>query len=111
LPKKRIPGLLLPNENEMKKKKPRGFSAEFLAGVDGILITAIQWKDNKTVSLLSTFVGKEPISEVQKFDKKLKKRIPVECPKVVQIYNKHMGGVDLLDSIIGRYRIAMRSKK
>lgn len=110
LRKNRIPGLLLPNENEMKKK-PRGFSAECLAGVDGIPITAIQWKDNKTVSLLSTFVGKEPISEVQRFDKKLKKRIPVECPKVVQVYNKHMGGVDLLDSIIGRYRIAMRSKK
>jgi len=43
--------------------------------------------------------------------KKNKKRVPVECPKVIQIYNKHMGGVDLLDSIIGRYRIAMISKK
>lgn len=86
-------------------------SSECLAGVDGIPVTAVQWKDNRMVTLLSTFVGKEPVSEVQRYDKKLKKRIPLKCPEIIQIYNKHMGGVDLLDSIIGRYRIAMRSKK
>lgn len=33
------------------------------------------------------------------------------CPYVITTYNKHMGGVDLLDSLIGRYKIIMRSKK
>lgn len=48
-----------------------------------------------------------------KFKDSIKKlsRVPVDCPRVVQVYNRHMGGVDLLDSIIGRYRITMRSKK
>lgn len=69
LRKNRTPGLLLPNKNEMKKKQ-RGFSSECLTQVDGIPVTAVQWKDNKTVSLLSTFVGKEPTTEVQRFDKK-----------------------------------------
>lgn len=35
----------------------------------------------------------------------------VDCPKIVQIYNKNMGGVNLLDSLLGLYRINVRSKK
>lgn len=35
----------------------------------------------------------------------------VPCPNVVIEYNKHMGGVDLMDSLLGRYKIVMRSRK
>ena len=35
----------------------------------------------------------------------------VACPKLVKFYNMHMGSVDLLDSILGYYRIRIRSKK
>lgn len=37
--------------------------------------------------------------------------ILVQRPKIIEVYNKHMGGVDLMDSMIGRYRIKMRSTK
>ena len=33
------------------------------------------------------------------------------CVKVVHVYNRHMGGVDLLDSLIGLYRTKIRSRK
>lgn len=61
--------------------------------------------------LLSTFVGSDPVSNVKRYDRSRKEHIFISYPKIVQIYNKHMGGVDLLDSLIGRYRIIMRSKK
>ncbi len=35
----------------------------------------------------------------------------VPCPAVVKEYNKNMGGVDLLDSLLALYRIKIRSKK
>lgn len=37
------------------------------------------------------------------------KEIP--APQVVDVYNKHMGGVDLLDSLLGLYRISIRSRQ
>jgi len=35
----------------------------------------------------------------------------VPFPNIVSIYNKHMGGVTLLDANIGRYKISIKSRK
>ncbi|XP_053968544.1 uncharacterized protein LOC128869976 [Anastrepha ludens] len=35
----------------------------------------------------------------------------VSCPNIVKEYNRHMGGVDLMDSLIGRYKIRMKTGK
>lgn len=35
----------------------------------------------------------------------------VPCPKAIDTYNKYMGGVDFLNSMLGYYRINIRSKK
>lgn len=110
LRRNRVPGLLLPDDKTLKTK-PRGFSAECLAEVDGEAVTAVVWKDNKCVTLLSTLSGKLPETEVRRYDKKNKTRTSVPCPNIVGVYNKHMGGVDLLDAHIARYRVVMRSKK
>ncbi|CAH2096797.1 unnamed protein product [Euphydryas editha] len=37
--------------------------------------------------------------------------VQVQCPRVIKDYNAHMGGVDLMDSFIGRYRIRIKSRK
>nr|CAI5855196.1 unnamed protein product [Callosobruchus analis] len=34
-----------------------------------------------------------------------------ECPQTILKYSEYMGGVDLLDSMLGYYRINVRSKK
>ena len=41
----------------------------------------------------------------------MKENISVTCPKLVEQYNHHMGGVDLLDSVLGYYRNKIRSRK
>ncbi|CAG4988189.1 unnamed protein product [Parnassius apollo] len=95
----------------MKKSVPRGSYEEQMTSFEGVDLTAVSWKDNKPVTFLSSYVGAEPVSLVERFDKVNKTRIKITCPRVIKEYNAHMGGVDLLDSFIGRYRISMRSRK
>jgi len=71
----------------------------------------VSWKDNKIENVTSTFIGALEPTKVRRNDKKTKKNVDVERPKIIEVYNKHMGGVDLMDSLIGRYRIIMRTKK
>lgn len=106
----RIPNCKIPTEKEAAKL-PRGTSGEFVTNFEGTDISNTFWKDNKMVVLLSSFIGVDPESNVGRYDRKNKEKISIPCPAVVKQYNRHMGGVDLLDSIIGRYKISMRSKK
>ncbi|XP_065323148.1 piggyBac transposable element-derived protein 3-like [Gordionus sp. m RMFG-2023] len=93
------------------EKEIRGSSFEHMANIEGIDITSLVWKDNKTVTFLSTLYGKLPQSHIERYYRKTKKRLNIACPMLVKQYNKHMGGVDLLDSNIGRYHNTTRSKK
>ncbi|CAG4951044.1 unnamed protein product [Parnassius apollo] len=103
-----------PNININKKaleKKERGYYSEKRVAVDNVKLSVTSWVDNKAVSLCSSYVGKEPMGVVKRYSKKHKRRVDVSCPKAVSIYNKYMGGVDLLDAMLGFYRIKIRSKK
>lgn len=77
---------------------------------DGVDFSATVWKDNKVVTLLSTYIGSQPVSNIWRYDKRLK-QIDISYPKIVQKYNMHMGGVDLMNSYLGRYRIRVKSPK
>ncbi|GBP47242.1 PiggyBac transposable element-derived protein 2 [Eumeta japonica] len=108
----RLVNCKLPDKKElMKKCYPRGAYEEQSTTFQDIDMTAVCWKDNKAVTLLSTYVGSEPVTKVDRFDKSKKAKIKIDCPHIIKEYNAHMGGVDLMDSFIGRYRIAMRSRK
>lgn len=106
----RIPNCKLPDDKEMKKKE-RGSSVEYCATVDGVDISTTSWKDNKLVHLASSFAGEEPKSVVRRYDKSSKTHIEIDRPFVVNEYNRHMGGVDLINSIMGRQKILLRSKR
>lgn len=106
----RLGGAKLPTKKEMSREG-RGSTAELHATVDDTTVAVISWLDNKVVHLCSTYVGVTPTTIVRRYDRKRKLYHEVSCPKAVQLYNRHMGGVDTLDSMLGYYRIKVRSKK
>lgn len=90
------------------KKKGRGAFEEKETKVNGVSVRAVKWFDNRAVTLLSTFASANPPPTAERWDKKSKALIPVKCPSIVNMYNKGMGGVDLLDSLIALYRTKIR---
>ncbi|XP_071053564.1 piggyBac transposable element-derived protein 3-like [Onthophagus taurus] len=107
----RIPGLKLPTEKELKRRG-RGAYDEFRTSVgDGIKLRVVQWFDNKSVRVASTFCGAQPVDAVHRFDRKQKTTIDVNRPNIIKQYNMFMGGVDLLDGLISYYRISLRSRR
>lgn len=108
----RLPNNKLPNQkNFMKKSVPRGSYEEHMTTYDGTDVSVTMWKDNKVVTLLSTYVGAEPVQKINRYDKSKKEKVQIDCPQIVKDYNSHMGGVDLLDSYIGRYHISIKNRK
>lgn len=99
------------SEDKAMKKKGRGAFEEKATSHDGVQLRAVKWHDSCAVHLLSTFASANPTISVQRWDKKKKEAVQVTCPSVVQAYNKSMGGVDLLDSLIALYRTKVRSRK
>lgn len=102
----------LPTKQDvMKTSVPRGSYEEYVTNFEGVDMTTVSWKDNKQVILASTYVGAQPVENIERFDKKEKRRIAITCPKLIKEYNAHMGGVDLMDSFLGRYKIRIKSRK
>ncbi|KAJ8930958.1 hypothetical protein NQ314_016193 [Rhamnusium bicolor] len=96
----RLPNCQLLTELLLKKAS-RSISHEYVATVDGVDISSLIWKDNKYVTFISSFAGKNPVSKVRRFDHNEKKNIDVDCPYIITEYNRHIGRVDLLDSLMG----------
>ena len=58
------------------------------------------WFDNKKVLTVSNFAGKEPTDFCKRYERTEKKKIDVEWPNSVAVYNKFMGGVDKTDMLL-----------
>uniref|UniRef100_A0A669E9M9 PiggyBac transposable element-derived protein 3 n=1 Tax=Oreochromis niloticus TaxID=8128 RepID=A0A669E9M9_ORENI len=106
----RLPGINLKSDADLKRAGHGAFE-EKIAMVRETTLHVVKWYDNRSVTLLSDHIGANPVTEVDRWDRNQKKHITVPCPAVVQEYNKNMGGVDLLDSLIALYRNKVRSKK
>ena len=74
-------------------------------------IVVVKWVDNNVVQLISNFVGIEPMTSIERWCKKEKKRKDIPCPQIVKQYNKSMGGVHLADMLIPLYRIPCKTKR
>ena len=74
-------------------------------------ISLVRWKDNRTVTMASNKHGVEPIQKASRWSKEEKKKVIVDMPASVDVYNRTMGGVDLHDQFVANYRVRIRSKK
>lgn len=87
----------------------------------GCDISCVLWNDTKPVRFVSTYVGIQPFldaldgrrkpQQIERWDRTKKEYIKIECPNIISEYNKHMGGVDLMDGLIGRYHIKMKTRE
>ncbi|XP_049901068.1 piggyBac transposable element-derived protein 2-like isoform X1 [Epinephelus moara] len=105
-----LKGCSFSEDTEIKKKR-RGTFEEQQVDVDNVEIRAVKWFDNSGVIVASTFASARPVSNIERWDRKLKKKVSVECPGIISLYTKFMGRVDALDALIADYRIHIRSKK
>ncbi|KAL4120566.1 hypothetical protein QTP88_013236 [Uroleucon formosanum] len=48
--------------------------------------------------------------QVKRFDRKEKCSVIIECPEIINLYNKNMGGVDKHDQLVSYYRTFIKSK-
>lgn len=106
----RLPGCELPSDATMKNNG-RGSMISKTATVNGVELRAIRWYDNKAVTLLTTYAAVTPTVKVTRWDKKDKRYIDIDAPAAIPTYNKFMGGVDKLDSLLAEHRIRLKSKK
>ncbi|XP_049618340.1 piggyBac transposable element-derived protein 2 isoform X1 [Syngnathus scovelli] len=74
-------------------------------------IALTRWKDNDVVTIASTLAAEHPLQKASRWSAKEKKKVAMDQPFVVQLYNRSMGGTDRADQSIGLYRINMRRKK
>ena len=73
--------------------------------------TLVRWKDNKVVSVASTFVGKMSLRKTHCYVKVQNGRAEIDQPQSIFLYNKGIGGVDHLNQNISSYMIGHLSKK
>ena len=106
----RLKGCPILSDKDLKSKG-RGAYDQKEVSIGNNTVRVIKWQDTKAVLLLTTFETINPILNAKRWDKTSKSKIDVSCPNAVKTYNQFMGGVDLLDSLIGLYRIKLRSKK
>ncbi|XP_028676169.1 piggyBac transposable element-derived protein 3-like [Erpetoichthys calabaricus] len=106
----RLQGCSFSIDTDMKKKG-RGTFEEKKVVVVNVEIRALKWFDNRGVIVARTFASAQPVSNVERWDRKSKKKVSIECPNIISLYNKFMGRVDALDALIAYYRIHIRSKK
>ncbi|XP_030009855.1 piggyBac transposable element-derived protein 2-like [Sphaeramia orbicularis] len=93
------------------KEGGRGTFEEQQTVVDEVEIRAVKWFDKRSVMVASTFASAQPVIKTEKWDRKLKNTVCVECPSIVALYNQFMGGIDGLDALIAYYRIHIRTRK
>ena len=60
---------------------------------------------------MSNYIGNELGTLAKRWDKKQKKFVYVDRPRIVEDYNQYMGGVDLMDMLLSTYRVRQRTIK
>ena len=79
------------SSNKDLQKTGRGSSDYRTENNSGIIV--VKWIENNVAQIVSNFVGIEPITSIERWYKKEKKRKDIPCPQIVKQYNKSLSGV------------------
>ena len=104
-------GRLRPNFVSDKELKAKGRGSVDYCVQQKDNIVAVKWFDNRFVFIVSTYVGVEPMMTIERYDRKEKKYVEVQCPQIVNEYNNNMGGIDLNDKMASLYSYRFRSNR
>jgi len=91
------------SDSELKRQGRDVFVEKCARIDDSIQLSVVRWFDNRPVTFLSSFVGAQLVANARRWDRTVKADKQIPCPQVVTIYSRHMGSVDLLDSLTGLY--------
>jgi len=103
----RLKGLKMLDDNSLKQQG-RGSFDFYTENHNNII--AVKRYDNKSVSLILSFIGVHPVEQVNR-SLSQKKYVTVDRPQIVKNYNLHMGGVDLNDMLVALYRTNIGVKR
>ena len=73
-------------------------------------IEIVRWNDNSVVTIGSNAYGVQPIGSAKRWIKGKGKQ-NIQQPAVIAVYNREMGGVDLLDRTLSDLRPVISGKK
>ncbi|KAK3926008.1 PiggyBac transposable element-derived protein 3 [Frankliniella fusca] len=91
------------------KKLPPG-SVESHVSAQATVV--VRWLDTKPVLLASSAAGVEPMSSAKgQFVKSSGCRQDIACPRIIELYNQYIGGVDLSDQYVAENSVPTRSKR
>lgn len=93
------------------EKKERGFSMTVFSKIENEEILVTRWKDNGAVTVASSIYGAQPMGKSQRWSRAEAKNIYVQIPRAAEVYNRNMGGTDLMNQNVNAYRIGVNGKK
>lgn len=99
-----------PLQTEVELKRQGRGSFDSVLDTKNALV-AVTWLDNKPITMLSAVYSTEPLGVCSRWSKQENKRIDVQRPHTVKMYNESMGGVDIFGMLISLYRINIRSRR
>lgn len=104
----RLPGCPLQSSKVLGKRNRGEFDHAF---DNKAKVTVVRWNDNSVVTVATNNGTIHPVVKVKRYNRKLRKEESIPQPNMINDYNRHMGGVDLLDNSVANYRIRVRGKK
>lgn len=109
LMKSRIPKKVVFTSDNKMKKSGRGTYEQMVR--EDSKVVAVKWFDTRPVHLLSSVQDSQPETKCRRWSKPHSEYIEVKQPAIVKTYNANMGGIDLLDRVIGKYPMRYRTNK
>ena len=104
----RLPNLTIEDDKCLKKKERGAFDYRVEKTSN---IAVVKWYDSRAVTLVSSFAAVNPVEVIQRWDKARKIFVDVPRPYIVSVYNKYMGGVDLLDALTSKYKFPLKARR